>query len=73
MVSHDGPMHRTLVGGHVQRVSVATLEGREVVLLRVRLPGENVHLALTGGSGGASGVGVLDAEEGARLREAMRG
>jgi hypothetical protein len=65
-------MHRTLVGGHVQRVSVARLQGREVALLRVRVPGESVYLVLTGGTGAGAGLGVLRVEDGTGLRDALR-
>jgi len=65
-------MHRMLVGSHVQRLQHARVRGREVLLLRVRVPGENVHLVVAGGGGAAAGVGVVGAEESARLREALR-
>jgi hypothetical protein len=65
-------MLRTLIGGHVQRLSVARIGDREVALLQVRVPGESAHIVVAGGSGGGAGVGVVDAEGRARLREAMR-
>jgi hypothetical protein len=66
-----------LVGGQVQRVRVAHLAGREVALLKIRVPprsslnlsGENVHVALAAGMG----VGVVSDTEGAPLRSAMQG
>jgi hypothetical protein len=65
-------MHRTLVGGHVQRVVLARLQGREVALLRVRVPGDNVYLVLAGGTGAGGGCGALGGDDSARLRDAMR-
>jgi hypothetical protein len=54
--------------GHVQRVKVARLAGRELLLLDVRLPGETAYLVCASGVG----VGVVGAEQRASLREAMR-
>ncbi len=61
-------MQPALGRGHVQRVRVARLEGREVALLDVRVPGETLHVVCAGGMG----VGVVDGERQRRLREAMR-
>jgi ribosomal quality control pathway NFACT family protein/fibronectin-binding protein A (FbpA) len=64
-----------LVGGQVQRLAVWRLGRREVALLKVRIspraddasPGENVHVVVATGMG----VGVVDKDGRARLREAM--
>ena len=69
MLSHAGPMDRTLVGGLVQRATVAQVGRQEIVLLQVRLVGETVHIAIAG----AVGVGVVDSEARAALRETMDG
>jgi hypothetical protein len=69
-------MDRPLVGGQVQRVAVARLGGREVILLKIRvppgapgdLPGENVHVVLAAGIG----VGVVDTSGRTQLRDAMQ-
>jgi hypothetical protein len=69
-------MDRPLVGGQVQRVAVARLGGREVILLKIRVPpraagasqGENVHVVLAAGIG----VGVVEAGERTQLRDAMQ-
>jgi hypothetical protein len=69
-------MHRSLVGGIVQRLAVAFVAGHEVAFLKARIPpgggsvrGENAALVLAA----SYGVGVLDAQAAARLRDAMRG
>jgi len=69
-------MDAPLVGGFVQRVGLSAVGGREIAMLRVRIPavpgvsyGENVHLVITGGMG----VGVVDEKGRARLRDALRG
>jgi hypothetical protein len=69
-------MHGPLVGGQVQRVGLSALAGREVALLKVRIPpapgalrGENAHLVVAAGMG----VGVVDERDRARLRDALRG
>jgi len=69
MLSHAKPMDSTLVGGHVQRVTVAWVERREIAVLRVRVPGENVYLAIVG----AAGVGLVKSEGRDTLRNAMAG
>jgi hypothetical protein len=61
-------MQPELGRGNVQRVRVARLSGREVLLMEVRIPGETVHVVCASGLG----VGVLDVERKGRLREAMR-
>jgi hypothetical protein len=63
-----------LVGGRVQRLAVALLDRCEVALFAVRLPrrgspGETVHVVLATGMG----VGVVDKEGRARLRDVMHG
>jgi predicted ribosome quality control (RQC) complex YloA/Tae2 family protein len=60
-------MQPELGRGHVQRVRVAQLAGRETALLDVRIPGETVHIICAGGLG----IGVIDAERRRRLRSAM--
>jgi predicted ribosome quality control (RQC) complex YloA/Tae2 family protein len=67
MLSHRQAMDRPLDAGHVQRVIVARVGGREVALLQVRVPGETVHVALVAGAG----VGVVGKDGRARLRAAM--
>ena len=62
-------MHRALLGGFVQRVLIGVIGRRDVGLLRVRQPGESVHVVLAGGMG----LGVVDDDGRARLREAMQG
>ena len=62
-------MQPVLGRGHVQKVTVAHLAGREVLLLDLRVPGETIHVILVAGLG----VGILDATRRARLRDAMRG
>jgi hypothetical protein len=62
-------MQRPLLGGHVQRISVARVAGRDVALLAVRVPGETLHVVVAVGLG----VGILDAQARARLRGAMAG
>jgi hypothetical protein len=68
-------MHRPLIGGQIQRVTLSALGGREIALLKVRVPpgqgasrGENVDLVVVG----TMGVGVVDPEGCARLRDALR-
>ena len=61
-------MQPELDRGYVQRVRVTRLAGREVALFDVRTPGETVYLVCAGGLG----IGVVDGEQRARLREAMR-
>jgi predicted ribosome quality control (RQC) complex YloA/Tae2 family protein len=60
-------MQPELGRGHVQRVRVAHLAGRETALLNVRVPGETVHIICVGGLG----IGVIDADRQRRLRSAM--
>ena len=62
-------MQPDLGPGHVQRVRVVWLGGREVALLDVRMPGETLHLICAAGMG----VGALDWERRVRLREATKG
>jgi NFACT protein RNA binding domain/NFACT N-terminal and middle domains len=61
-------MQPELDRGYVQRVRVARLSGREVALFEVRIPGQSVHLVCAAGLG----VGLVDGERRARLREAFR-
>jgi len=56
-------------GAHVQKVRVAPVGGRDVALLQLRVPGETLHLVVAQGLG----VGLVDAEGRARLRDAMPG
>jgi predicted ribosome quality control (RQC) complex YloA/Tae2 family protein len=60
-------MQPELGRGHVQRVRVAQVAGRETAVLDVRIPGETVHIICAGGMG----IGVIDAERRRRLRSAM--
>jgi len=69
MLSHAESMDSTLVGGHVQRVTVAWVERREIAVLRVRVPGENAYLVIAG----AAGVGLVKPEGRDTLRDAMAG
>jgi hypothetical protein len=69
-------MHRSLVGGIVQRLAVAFVAGHEVAIFKARIApsgsaghGENAALVLAA----SYGVGVLDARSAAHLRDAMRG
>jgi hypothetical protein len=73
-------MHRSLVGGIVQRVAVGFVAGHEVAYLKVRMPpssspcegarrGENASLVLAA----TFGLGMMDAQATTRVREAMRG
>jgi len=55
------------LGAHVQKARVATVAGRQVALLQVRVPGETLHVVVAEGLG----TGLVDAEQRARLRDAM--
>jgi NFACT protein RNA binding domain/NFACT N-terminal and middle domains len=63
-------MDSTLVGGQVQRVTVARVAQREIAVLRLRVPGENAYLLI---AGGATGVGLVNANGRDALRGAMAG
>ncbi len=68
-------MHRSPVGGFVQRLSVAFVAGHEVALLKVRMPaprggdarGQNVAVILAA----SHGLAILDAPTAAHVRDAM--
>jgi NFACT N-terminal and middle domains/NFACT protein RNA binding domain len=70
-------MDDPLVGGHLQRLALWRRGSHEVAVFKVRVyvrrsgagGGENVYVAVAAGPG----VGVVDAEGRARLREAMGG
>jgi len=62
-------MQPELGRGHVQRVRVVWLGGREVAFLEVRVPGETLHLVCAAGMG----VGAVAGDGRARLREALSG
>jgi hypothetical protein len=70
-------MHRSLVGGFVQRLTVAFVAGHEVALLKVRIPptaagvspGENAVVVLAA----SHGLALLDGPSATLLRDAMRG
>ena len=63
-------MDATLVGGQVQRVTVARVAQREIAVLRLRVPGENAYLVV---AGGATGVGLVSANGRDTLRDVMVG
>jgi predicted ribosome quality control (RQC) complex YloA/Tae2 family protein len=52
------------VNGHVQKLRVAPVQGRELAILEVRVPGETLHVALADGLG----AGVLGAPDRARFK-----
>jgi predicted ribosome quality control (RQC) complex YloA/Tae2 family protein len=62
-------MDRELSAGTLQKVRVTRLGPREVALLELRVPGETRHVVVAQGLG----VGLLGAEERARLKQAMAG
>ena len=75
-----GRMHRSLVGGIVQRVAVGFVARLEVAYFKVRIPpssssssgadhGENAFVVLAA----TQGLAMLDAQATSRLRDAMRG
>ncbi|HLK37037.1 MAG TPA: NFACT family protein, partial [Polyangiaceae bacterium] len=61
-------MRRELLGGWVQRVSVADLAGRQLAHLSVRAEGETVPVLLVSGLG----LGAIDKASNARLRASSR-
>ena len=60
-------MHCSLVGGHVQRVTVGYMGASELALLQLRIPGETLYVI----ADARLGVGVIEAENARRIRHAL--
>jgi ribosomal quality control pathway NFACT family protein len=69
MLSHGRAMHRSLVGGTVQRVDLARVGARDLALMRIRVPGETGHIVIDG----VLGVAIVDSAERDRLRAILGG
>jgi hypothetical protein len=69
MLSHGKAMHRSLVGGTVQRVVLGRVGARDLVLMRIRVPGDTGHIVIDG----VLGVAIVDSAERDRLRDALGG